>query len=141
MLRTVLNVIAYIVATLIVQGTSHLVLLKAHYAKVDFMRGEPIFALGVASMIIQGIALSFACSRFKLRDGEMANMLSLSWLFGSFIVSYKALAEPGEFQIANVPDWMVVEAGAGFVQFTLIGLLFFAVNRALSPKADTRGGA
>src|SRR5437879_4927033 len=65
MKKHVLAVTAYLIATFATQALSHFVVNVEHYAAVTFMRAEPIFALGVASMVIQGTIFSYLYSRMS----------------------------------------------------------------------------
>ena len=125
MIRHILGVLAYVVGTLVVQGSSHLVFLKAHYDSHSFLRPEPIFALGISSMLIQGAVLTFVHSKVKLTTNKLFNALTLSWLFGSYVVSYKALGEAGEFLVPVISNWIAVETIAGILQYSLIGILLY----------------
>ena len=126
----VLTVVGYILATLLVQGTSHFAINAAHYAAVDFNRAEPIFALGVGAMIVQGAVLSAVYIRSRFADGRLISALQLSWLFGAFLASYMALALAGEYEVPSIASWIVTEMWVAAIQFTLIGLaLWFAHSR------------
>jgi hypothetical protein len=116
-----LTIAGYIVSTLLVQGTSHLWINKAHYAALPFNRAEPVFVLGIASMIVQGAVLSFVYSRSRTANGSLVAALAMAWLFGAFLASYIALALPGEYQVPSVPAWFLVEAPVAAIQFNLIG--------------------
>ncbi len=54
-----LAVLAYVVATFATQAVSHFGVNAAHYATVTYLRAQPIFALGVLSMLIQGSIMSY----------------------------------------------------------------------------------
>src|SRR6266705_2298292 len=73
MIKHVSTVVAYLVATFATQALSHFVLNVEHYAAVTFMRAEPIFAFGVASMVIQGTILSYLYSRMEIGKDRSLN--------------------------------------------------------------------
>jgi len=52
MLKHILAVAGYIVATFATQALSHFVVFKAHYDAMTIMKPDPSFALGIASMVI-----------------------------------------------------------------------------------------
>lgn len=121
----------YVVATFATQALSHFVVFKAHYDTIPFNTPSPIFALGLASMLVQGAILSWVFVQSSFRDGAMIGALGLSWLFGGFLVSYIALAEPAKYAVPDIGAWVLVEIAAGAVQYTLVGLaLYFAHRRA-----------
>ena len=129
MTRHVLAVAAYLVATFATQALSHFVLNVEHYAAVTFMRAGPIFALGVASMVIQGTILSYLYSRMAAPRRSIGHAVGFSWLAGGVLVSYIALAEPAKYVVPDVASWMGVELLAGLVQFTAFGVLLGLVYR------------
>ena len=129
MIKHVSTVVAYLVATFATQALSHFVLNVEHYAAVTFMRAEPIFAFGVASMVIQGTILSYLYSRMAAPHRSIGHAVGFSWLVGGVLVSYIALAEPAKYVVPDVASWMAVELLAGFVQFTVFGVLLAFVYR------------
>lgn len=137
MITHFLRVSAYVLTTFAVQVTSHLVVNTEHYAAVGHMRTAPIFALGVLAMLVQGVALSSLYSRLEWARRSTLGSLQFAWLVGSFLVSYIALAEAAKYTIPAIVPWLTTEIGAGFVQFTLYGVLlgFIDARQRESPGA------
>jgi hypothetical protein len=129
MTKHVLTVVAYLVATFATQALSHFVVNVEHYAAVTFMRAEPIFALGVATMVIQGTILSYLYSRMAAPRRSIGHAVGFSWLVGGVLVSYIALAEPSKYVVPDAASWIAVELLAGLVQFTAFGVLLGFVYR------------
>jgi fructose-specific phosphotransferase system IIC component len=129
MKRHIFSILGYIFATFLVQGMSHFLIFARHYAGISILKPEPNFALGFASMVIQGAILSFLFMNSRFDNGKLKDAVQFAWLFGAFLVSYIALAEAGKYSVPSIPSWIAVEAGAGFVQFTLIGLLYGLAHR------------
>jgi len=123
MKRHVFAVLGYLVATFATQAVSHFVIFASHYAQVGHMKAEPIFALGLSSMLVQGAILSFVYARSRFIDHGIKGAVQCAWLFGAFLVSYIALAEAAKYSVPDVGSWIAVEAGVGFVQFSVAGLL------------------
>src|SRR2546430_16586275 len=113
MTKHVLAVAAYLVATFATQALSHFVVNVEHYAAVTFMRAEPIFALGVASMVIQGAIFSYLYSRMSAQRRSIGHSVGFSWLVGRALVRYIAVAEPAEDPLPNVASWVTVELRSG----------------------------
>lgn len=129
MKQHILTVLGYIVATLATQATSHFVVFVQHYAAVTHIKADPIFPLGLLSMVIQGAALSFVFANSRFARGSLADAIKVAWLFGAFLISYIALAEAAKYSVPNVASWIAVEIAVGFVQFTLIGIVLWLAHR------------
>jgi len=129
MKRHVWSILGYVIATFAVQGTAHFALFAPHYAAIGIMRTQPSFALGFASMLIQGLILSVVYVRSRYAAEAPLGAVKLAWLFGLFLLSYIALAEAGKYAIADVPAWIAIESCTGLVQFTLIGIFLWLAHR------------
>jgi len=128
-MKHILSIIGYIIGTFAVQATSHFAVFKAHYDAMPFTRPDPIFAFGIAIMIIQGAVLSFIYANSQFNNGKMVGALILSWLIGAVLVSYEALAEVAKYNIPDIAAWVGIETLTGAIQFTLIGLLLYYAHR------------
>src|SRR5260370_27018884 len=124
MRRHILSVLGYIIATFVTQGTSHFVIFGQHYAAITHLRAQPIFALGFATMIIQGSVLSYAFANSRFAGRSSMDAVRFTWLFGAFLVSYIALGEAAKYNVASIPAWSAVEAAVGFVYFPFVGMSF-----------------
>ncbi len=121
--KIILGVIAFIAVSFFVQAMSHFVINVEHFAQVTFMRAEPIMALGLLTMLIQAIVLSYGYAVFNHGDRPIFNALRYSMAMGVFFVSYLTLVEPSKYQVPSVLQWALVEGTAGLIQFLLFGLL------------------
>ena len=135
MARHILSIVAFVGATFVTQAISHFAVNTEHYAAVPYLRREPIFSLGVAAMLIQGAILSYLYVPLRSRYGTEAAAVKFAWLAGAFLLSYTALAEAAKYTVPAIGSWIVVEVVAGFVQFTLYGVLLGLVYRQTRPKA------
>ncbi len=122
MRRHILSVLGYVIATFATQATSHFVIFRQHYAAITHLKAEPIFALGFATMIIQGSVLSYTFANSRFAGRSWMDAVRFTWLFGAFLVSYIALGEAAKYSVPSIPAWIAVETGVGFVQYTLAGL-------------------
>jgi len=130
MRKHVLAVLAYVVATFGAQAVSHFGVNAAHYAAVTYLRAQPIFVLGVLSMLIQGSIMSYLYAHLSESWQSTGHAVLFAWLVGGILVSYEALAEAAKYSVPSVTSWIAVEVAAGFVQFTLFGALLGWVYRA-----------
>jgi len=134
MRKHLLAVLAYVVATFATQAASHFGVNAAHYAAVTYLRAQPIFVLGVLSMLIQGSIMSYLYAQLPQSGRSTGHAVLFAWLVGSILVSYEALAEAAKYSVPSVAS-IAVEVAAGFVQFTLYGALLGWVYRARMPLA------
>jgi hypothetical protein len=128
-----LTVLAYIVVTFGVQGTSHFVINAGHYAAIPIMRTEPVVAMGITSMIIQGLLFAWLFPIFNRTGSSVKNGLLFSWAIGVFLSSYIVLGEAGKYAIPSIPSWVVVETSSSFVQFTVFGAILGWLHRRSVP--------
>ncbi len=135
-MKHLLAILGYVVGTFAVQATSHFAIFKAHYDAMPFTRPDPIFAFGIASMIIQGAVLSYIYSCSQFNSGKLMGAITLAWLIGAVLVSYEALAEVAKYNIPDIASWIGVEVLSGAVQFTLIGILLFFAHRFATRGQD-----
>lgn len=124
-----LTVLAYIVVSFGVQGTSHFAINAGHYAAIPIMRTEPVIAMGLASMVIQGLLFAWLFPIFNRRGSTLRNGVVFSWALGAFLASYIVLGEAGKYAIPSIPAWIAVEASVAFAQYTLFGAVLGWLHR------------
>ena len=134
MRKHLLTVLGYVAATFAVQGAAHFAVFPQHYASLGLMRAQPVFALGFASMLVQGTVLSLVFARSQYAHESLSGAIKLAWLFGLFLLSYIALAEAGKYAIADIPTWIAVELSTGLVQFSLIGVFLWLAHRSAATR-------
>ena len=123
-----LTVIAYVVVTFGVQGTSHFALNADHYASIPIMRAEPVVAMGLTSMLIQGSLFAVLFPVYR-GAGSIWTGVKFSWMLGGFLASYIVLGEAGKYAIPSIASWVAVEGVAAFIQYTLFGVLLGLIHR------------
>lgn len=133
MIKHFLSVLAFVIVSFAVQGVSHFVINEAHFATIGFARAEPILALGVLVMVLEGIILTFALSAYK-PNASIKHGLMLSLAFGLFLASYIALVEPSKYDVPSIIDWIKVEATASLVQFLAYGLILGYIHSKFQSK-------
>src|SRR6266516_2146329 len=135
MRKHLLAVLAYVVATFATQAASHFGVNAGHYAVATYLLAQPIFTLGVLSMLIQGRLMAYLYAQLPPSERSIRHAILFAWLTGGILVSYEALAEAAKYSVPSVTSWIAVEVAAGFVQFTLYGALLGWVYRARVPQA------
>jgi len=124
-----LTVLAYVVVAFGVQGASHFALFAAHYAAIPIMRAEPVIAMGLGSMLIQGVLFALLFPAFQRGGDSVWEGVKLSWALGGFLASYIVLGEAGKYAIPSIASWIAVEGSVAFVQYTLFGVLLGLIHR------------
>lgn len=128
--QVALTVVAYVLTTFGVQGTSHFAINADHFAAIPIMRAEPMIAFGVTSMVIQGLIFAWLYPIFAAGTSTLRKSIAFAWLIGGFLASYIVLGEAGKYAIPSVQSWIAVEASAAFVQYTLFGVWLGLIHRA-----------
>ena len=128
MRNTALTVLAFMVISFAVQGLSHFVINAEHFASISFARPDPILPMGLTAMIIQALILSFVMTRLWPDGASFRQGVSVSVCFGLFLGSYIVLAEPAKYAAPSIPSWMMVEATASFIQFSVFGVLLGLIH-------------
>src|SRR5256886_13295721 len=117
MRKHVLAVLVYVVATFATQAVSHFGINAAHYAAVTYLRPQPVFALGILSMLIQGSIMAYLYAQVPGAGRSIGHAVFFAWLVGGILVSYEALAEAGKYNVPAVGSWVAVGLGAGACTF------------------------
>lgn len=136
-----LTVLAYMVTTFGVQGTSHFVVNASHYAGIAIMRPEPIVFMGLASMVVQGLIFAWLFPLFNRGPHPVRNGILFSCALGAFLASYIALGEAGKYSIPSIGSWLAVEGTSAAVQFILFGIMLGLLHRRVGDAQPAYGRA
>src|SRR2546421_4315348 len=131
----VLAVLVYVVATFATQAVSHFGVNAAHYAAVTYLRAQPLFALGILSMLIQGSIMAYLYAQLPGAGRSIGHAVCFAWLVGGILVSYEALAEAGKYTVPALGSWIAVELGAGGVEVSPFRRPLGLGHRARVPQA------
>lgn len=128
-LTIAVTVIAYVVTTFAVQGTSHFAINADHYHAIPIMRSEPIVAMGLLSMVIQGLLFALLFPTFNRGANPVRSGILFSWALGGFLASYIVLGEAGKYAVPSISSWIIVELSVALVQYTVFGALLGFIHR------------
>lgn len=131
MLVHLLSLIAFIIVSFAVQGLSHFVINKDHFAGIDFMRPNPIVPLGVLVMVVQGLLISVALQMWRGSEAVLLDGVKVAFVFGLFLATYIVIVEPSKYAVPSITNWMMVEGIASFIQFSLFGLVLGYIHQRL----------
>lgn len=135
MLKHILSIMCFIVASFSVQALSHFVINIDHFQSIDFMREDQFIGAGVLAMILQGAILSHLYWRFINPASGFVGSMTFSYLMGAFLAIYIAIVEPAKYDAPSYFNWLMVESSASFVQFTIFGLLLYYLQTKLVKDA------
>ena len=124
-----LTVIAYVVCTFGVQGASHFAINAEHFAAIPIMRADPVIAMGVLAMLVQGTLFALLFPVFNQGGRPVWNGLVFSLALGGFLASYIVLGEAGKYAIPSIASWIGVELSAAIVQYAAFGVLLGLIHR------------
>ena len=133
-IQMALTVVAYVLTTFAVQGTSHFAINADHFAAIPIMRAEPLVPLGITSMLIQGLIFAWLYPVYANGASTLRKSIVFSWLIGGFLASYIVLGEAGKYAIPSLSSWIAVEASAALVQYTLFGVWLGLIHRTASNR-------
>ncbi len=108
----------------------HLVLFKETYDTLGYIsREEPIFALGLLSMLIQGPVLSYCYPLFQRGGNKLAETLRFAVVMWLFLGSSHVVAAAAKHPIEPFAIWFVIEPAYLAIQFGLVSLALAWIYR------------
>lgn len=115
--------VTYVVLTFIIAAGWHLFLFKDMYDQLGiFTRKEPIIPLGIASMIMQALALAYLYPLFFKGGSPVKEGLKFGLLIGVLMASIAVFAEGAKQQVSSLTTWLIFESVYYLLQFSLVGL-------------------
>ncbi len=119
-----LGTAAYTAGTLTLAVLWHIVLFEERYRHFGYFDGEPDFALGAISVVIQGAALSWLYPRVRLgrRVSGVAHGLRYALLIGVFFWTSHVLAFVAKQHVNDAGMFVMMETVYLILQFGLYGI-------------------
>ena len=126
-----LGVAAYLVPTFPIAYAWHLVLFAPAYDALGIYRPDPIIPFGFASMVIQGIAFSWAYPRLFPGRGSASLKPGLSYglALATLSWSFTTLAVAAKSPMTSMPTYVQLETGFTLLQFLFVGPLIALAYR------------
>ena len=126
--KIILGTLGYIITSFIVAVTWHFALFPDVYARIGaYSRQEPIFALGILSMLIQGIILSYLFQFYHRGIRPIKEGIIFALIMGTFMVSLTAIAFAAKVEVSPLGTWFGVQIGFHLIQFILTGVILGVV--------------
>ncbi len=119
---------AYILVVFPVAVVWHVVLFKNTYDELGYFgRKEPIFALGLLAIAVQGLVLSYAYARLYRGGNPLKEGLKFGLVAGIFLWSSHVIATAAKSDISPLAAFIAIETAYLTIQFVLVGLAIGAV--------------
>lgn len=127
--RFILTALAYIIPTMFLGYTWHLIIFKDYYDSLGiYNRVEPIIPLGFASMIIQGLIIAYLYPYFPKNKSSITTAIKFSLVMGLFLYSVSTLANGAKINVTSMQNWIFIQTAFHLLQFVIAGLLIGLIN-------------
>ena len=121
--KIVYGAFAYTLVTFPLAVIWHVAIFKKQYQSFGYFEGEPSFLIGLLTIIIQGIVLSFLYPFVKFNGSAYVQGLKYSLLIGLFFWTSHVLAFVAKQVISNPMLFIIMESFYLLLQFGIFGVL------------------
>lgn len=121
--QTILGTIAYTLVTFPLAIVWHVVIFKEQYQDFGYFEGEPSFAIGLLTIVIQGLVLSFLFPYVSFQGKSVVRGVKYSLLIGLFFWTSHVLAFVAKQVVSNSITFITMESVYLLLQFGIYGLL------------------
>jgi len=126
--------LAYTLTTFPIAVIWHVVLFKDKYQLFGYFEGEPNFILGLLTIIIQGVVLSFLYPYVTFSGKRIIRGLKFSLVVGIFFWSSHVLALLAKQTMESPLVFLVMESFYLLLQFGIYGVLISIIYKEVTPK-------
>lgn len=119
---TIYGTLAYTATTFPLAVIWHVVLFEKEYQAFGYFNGEPSFALGFITIVIQGLVLSFLFPFVSFSGGGVKRGLKYSAVLGLFFWSSHVLALLAKQPMFQPLSFALMETFYLLMQFAIYGL-------------------
>lgn len=127
--------VAYLVIVMVVATVWHLGLFWDVYVAAG-MREQPLFQLGIASMVIQALIVAYLYPRCTLTGAPITRGLKFGLLIGLLMGSYGALAEAGKYDVGPVGRFVFYEGVFFLLQYSIVGMVIGLVYGKRAERSE-----
>ena len=121
--RFLLAALAYIIPTFPLGYIWHLEIFRHFYASLAVYRPDVIIPLGVASMLIQGVAWAYLYSRLFVRDSIPVGAMKFAAVAFPLAWSFMVLAVSAKHHMSSVSGFLLIETAFLVVQYVIVSPL------------------
>lgn len=129
LLRIGLGTLAYTGATFVWAVTWHIGLFPAQYEAWGYIDADPNFALGLLSIVMQGMILSWLYPHVRFSGTAAMRGLKFGGAVGAFYWTCHVLAFAAKEDAAAAPPFFLLETAYLTVQFLLFGWIIGRIYR------------
>ena len=129
MKEVVLGTLAYTFVTFAIAVVWHVVLFEDRYRAFGYLEGEPNFALGLATIFIQGLVLSMLYPYVSFQGSAVVRGLKFSLVMGLFFWTSHVLAFIAKQKVTDPGLFIGMESFYLLLQFGFFGVLIGLIYR------------
>ncbi|MCI0450060.1 MAG: DUF1761 domain-containing protein [Chlorobi bacterium] len=119
-----LSVLAYLIPTMILGMVWHFIFFKELYESFGiYNRMDPIVPLGMTSMLIQGIIISYLYPFYSRENNTVMQGIKFGLIVGLFLYSVSTIANAAKINVAPMPTWFLIQLLFHLIQFVVAGAL------------------
>lgn len=127
--QVALGTAAYTLVTFALAVVWHVVLFEDRYRTFGYLEGEPNFALGFITILIQGLLLSVLYPFVSFTGRSVRRGLKFSFFIGLFFWTSHVLAFVAKQTIDQTPLFIAMESFYLLLQFGAFGILIGLIYR------------
>ena len=121
--QIILGTLAYTLVTFPLAIVWHVVLFKDQYQSFSYIEGEPNFLLGLLTILLQGVILSYLYPYVLFKGKGVVRGLKYSLFIGVFFWTSHVLAFVAKQDMTNTLLFITMESVYLFLQFGIYGVL------------------
>jgi hypothetical protein len=134
--RTATGTAAYTLVTFPLAVVWHVLMFEEQYRRFGYFDGEPSFALGLLTIVIQGLLLSAMYPRFRTAGPAIVRGLTFAAVIGAFFWTSHVLAFIAKQTLQSPSLFVVMETFYLLLQFGIFVVLIGLVYRSESREAQ-----
>lgn len=120
--KFVLTVAAYVVLSMCVAVPWHLIWFKDLYHQMGAIgRENPIIALGMLSMLMQGIVIAYLYPKLQENRSPIVEGVRINFILGALVYSVMGPATVAKYQIEPVATFLLYHTAFQSIQFAVTG--------------------
>ena len=122
------GILAYIIVTFPLAVLWHMKIFREKYMRWQFFGDDVKPMLGLTSMIIQGVVLSYGYSVLNINHSALLTGIGYSLTMGLFLWSVHVLATIGKSSKIRHMEFFVLETVYLAIQFAIFGVVLSYIN-------------